>query len=187
MAEGSGTRQRAGGRPAVIALVLVIELVAVLFYLVDILSEVADGSFTAHHWWEGLVTIALLLGVALGAMELRRAMAHQEMQNKALMTASGEMDRVIREQFASWGLTPAERDVGYLALKGLDVAEIAAIRQAATGTVRAQLSGVYAKAGVTGRAQFAAHFVEDLLSGGLAPATVVPQAEEAAPDDDPRA
>ena len=46
------------------------------------------------------------------------------------------------------------------------------------GTVRAQLSSVYAKAGVSGRAQFAALFVEDILAemwvnggaeGGAAP------------------
>jgi DNA-binding CsgD family transcriptional regulator len=54
-----------------------------------------------------------------------------------------------------------------LALKGLDVAEIAEMRGAAAGTVRAQLTRIYAKAGVSGRAQFAAWFVEDLLGEGL--------------------
>ena len=68
-------------------------------------------------------------------------------------------------QFEAWGLTAAERDVGMLALKGLDVGDIAALAGAATGTVRAQLSRVYTKAGVTGRAQFVALFVEDLLAG----------------------
>ena len=177
MVGGASIWSRGGGRPAVLALVLVIELAAVFFYIVDILSEVAAKGLTSHQWWEGFVTVALMLGVGLGVDELRRAMAHQNMQDKALLTASGEMDRVIREQFAVWGLTPAERDVGYLALKGLDVAEIATIRQAASGTVRAQLSGLYAKAGVTGRAQFAAHFVEDLLAGGL------PKGEPARPAD----
>ncbi|MFN3642142.1 MAG: helix-turn-helix transcriptional regulator [Gemmobacter sp.] len=68
-------------------------------------------------------------------------------------------------QFRAWGLTPAERDVAWLALEGLDTAEIAGRRGAAAGTVRAQLARVYAKAGVSGRAQFAALFVEDLLAG----------------------
>jgi DNA-binding CsgD family transcriptional regulator len=77
------------------------------------------------------------------------------------------MHAVIQAQFDQWGLSKAERDVAYLALKGLDVAEIATVRHAAAGTVRAQLSGIYGKSGVNGRAQFAAFFVEDLLSGGL--------------------
>lgn len=151
----------------VLALVLLIETAAAVFFVTDTLSEMSENGIGMHQWLEGLVTLALALGVGLGALELRRAMAHQGMQDKALSTASGEMDRVIREQFTAWGLTPAERDVGYLALKGLEVAEIAAMRRAAAGTVRAQLSGIYAKAGTTSRAQFAALFVEDLLAGGL--------------------
>ena len=41
------------------------------------------------------------------------------------------------------------------------------LRGAAQGTVRAQLTRIYAKAGVSGRAQFGAWFVEDLLDEGL--------------------
>jgi hypothetical protein len=44
------------------------------------------------------------------------------------------------------------------------------MRGAAQGTVRAQLTKIYAKAGVSGRAQFAAYFVEDLLGASLPPA-----------------
>ena len=50
------------------------------------------------------------------------------------------------------------------ALKGMDVAEIAQLRCAAQGTVRVQETHVYAKAGVTSRAQFAAWLVKDLLA-----------------------
>ena len=49
------------------------------------------------------------------------------------------------------------------ALKGCDVAEIAQLRGAAQGTVRAQLSQVYAKAGVTSQAGLVSLFLEDLL------------------------
>ncbi|MEE2868759.1 MAG: helix-turn-helix transcriptional regulator, partial [Pseudomonadota bacterium] len=44
----------------------------------------------------------------------------------------------------------------------------AQLRGAAQGTVRAQLTRIYAKAGVSGRHQFAAWFVEDLLQDGIA-------------------
>ena len=167
MTEGAAKRRQGGGRPLVLMLVLLVQTSAAMFFVTDTLSEMSENGIAAHQWFEGLVTLALILGVGLGALELRRAMAHQQMQDKALATAGGEMDRVIREQFQAWRLTPAERDVGYLALKGLDAPEIAAIRHAAAGTVRAQLSGIYAKAGTTSRAQFAALFVEDLLADGL--------------------
>ena len=65
------------------------------------------------------------------------------------------------------GLTMAEREVGMLALKGIDLAEIARLRGSAQGTVRAQMTRIYAKAGVSGRAQFAAWFVEELLGEGI--------------------
>ena len=158
---------RPGGRPAVLALVLLIEIAAALFFVVDTVSEMVENGPSERPWYEALVTLALAIGVGLGAIELRRAMIHQGKQDSALATASGEMNRVIREQFEAWQLTPAERDVAYLALKGLDIAEIAALRHAAAGTVRAQLSGIYAKAGTSNRAQFAAFFVEDLLAEGL--------------------
>ena len=159
--------ERRGGRPAVLALVLLIEIAAALFFVVDTVSEMVENGPSEHPWYEALVTLALVIGVGMGAVELRRAMIHQGVQDNALATASGEMNRVIREQFTAWQLTPAERDVAYLALKGLDIAEIAGLRKAATGTVRAQLSGIYGKAGTSNRAQFAAFFVEDLLAEGL--------------------
>ena len=156
-----------GGRPAVLALVLSIQLFATLFFVLDAVQEAIANGLSIHQWVEGLVTLALLGGVVLGAAELQRALRWQVAQDAALAKASGEMHAVIQAQFDQWGLSKAERDVAYLALKGLDVAEIATVRHAAAGTVRAQLSGIYGKSGVNGRAQFAAFFVEDLLSGGL--------------------
>jgi len=68
-------------------------------------------------------------------------------------------------RFAEWKLTPAEADVAMFALKGCDAAAIAEMRGAATGTVRAQLARVYAKAGVSSRADLVSLFFDDLLDG----------------------
>lgn len=155
------------GRPAILALVVATQLMATAFFVLDTIEEAGRLGLGLHNWVEGLVTLALIGGMALGATELRRVLRWQTRQDTALAKASGEMHSVIQRQFDQWGLSKAERDVAYLALKGLDVAEIAAARNAASGTVRAQLSGIYGKSGVSGRAQFAAFFVEDLLSGGL--------------------
>jgi DNA-binding NarL/FixJ family response regulator len=48
-------------------------------------------------------------------------------------------------------------------LRTFDVAEIARLRGAAAGTVRSQLSQVYAKAGVTSQAMLVSLFIDDLL------------------------
>lgn len=160
-------RRSAGRQTAALAAFLLVQSLAAVFFIGDVLTDLIVGAITPHLIIEGLVAVALGAGLAFGAVALRRTIEQMKLQAAALQAARGALAEVIEAQFADWGLTPAECDVAMLALKGLDVAEIAGLRSAAQGTVRAQLSRVYAKAGVTGRAQFAAHFVEDLLAEGL--------------------
>ena len=149
------------------AVFLVLQSIAALFFLGDALADLRREPMAAETLLEQLVALALICGIGLSAWHLRQSLDRLRAQERALAAARGELARTIDTQFDSWGLTPAERDVGFLALKGLDVADIAAMRGAAQGTVRAQLTRIYAKAGVSGRAQFAAWFVEDLLDEGL--------------------
>lgn len=161
-------------RPLTVAAFVLIQTVAAAFFLGDAVADLAAGPLDPHVLVETLVAAALVAGVAFGLWEMRRTLDQLRAQEAALATARGALADVVAAQFAAWGLTAAERDVAMLALKGLDVAEIAAARGAAVGTVRAQLSRIYAKAGVQGRAQFAAFFVEDLLAEGIgAPAAPV--------------
>lgn len=162
-ARGGGFRHK----PAALAAFVLVQSLAAVFFLGDVVADYWAGQVGVHLWFELLVALALALGVMFGAITLRQTLEEMRMQDIALASARGALGDVIAAQFTQWGLTPAERDVGFLALKGLDVAEIAEVRGAASGTVRAQLTRIYAKAGVTGRAQFAAWFVEDLLGEGL--------------------
>ena len=152
---------------AALAAVVALQCLAAVFYSGDVFSDSAERAHDLHVWFEGMVTLSLVAGILFGIVALRRTFALIEDQDRALDIARGALSDVVTAQFKAWGLTPAEADVGLLALKGLDVAEIAALRGAAQGTVRAQLTRIYAKAGVSGRAQFAAHFVEDLMAEGL--------------------
>jgi DNA-binding CsgD family transcriptional regulator len=147
----------------VLAAFLVLQTTAAVFFVGDALSDLLIDPTAPHTVFEALVALALLLGVAMGAWALRQMLDQMRSGARALAVARGELAAAIDAQFAAWGLTPAERDVALFALKGMDVAEIATLRGAAQGTVRVQLTRVYAKAGVTNRAQFAAWLVEDLL------------------------
>jgi DNA-binding NarL/FixJ family response regulator len=69
----------------------------------------------------------------------------------------------IDAQFDRWALTPAEREVGLLLLKGLSHKEIASVRGVGEATVRQQAQGMYRKAGLSSRNDLAAFFLEDLL------------------------
>ena len=73
----------------------------------------------------------------------------------------------INRQFETWALSPAERDVALLQLKGLRHKEIAELRKTSERTVRQQALSVYRKAGLSGRTDLAAFFLEDLLLPGV--------------------
>ena len=69
----------------------------------------------------------------------------------------------IDRQLERWGLSPAEQEVALLLLKGLSHKEIADLRGTGEATVRQQSTGIYRKAGLDGRHDLAAFFLEDLL------------------------
>ena len=164
---GAGDIPRARRRSAAVAAFTLAQALGAVFFISDAVSDImAEGSHP-HLLFELVVAVALVLGVAFGFQELRRTLSVMRAQERALDVAAGALAEVIGRQFGRWGLTPAEREIGLLALKGFDVAEIAELRGAAQGTVRAQMASIYAKSGLSGRAQFAAHFVEDLLVHGV--------------------
>lgn len=73
------------------------------------------------------------------------------------------LSRLVAQQFADWELSKAEREIGFLLLKGLSLKEIAAIRNTTERTVRQQTTSLYRKANINGRAKLSAFFLEDLL------------------------
>jgi DNA-binding CsgD family transcriptional regulator len=152
---------------AALSVFLLIQTLGTVFFVGDVIGDLRADPMSGHFIFEAIVTAALVLGILFGTFALRRTIELLRAQDQALQVARGALSEVINQQFQAWSLTPAERDVGLLALKGLDVAEIAELRGAAQGTVRAQLTRIYQKAGVSGRAQFAAFFVEDLLGAGV--------------------
>lgn len=75
----------------------------------------------------------------------------------------------IDAQFTRWGLSSAESEVAILLLKGLSLKEVAEARQTSERTARQQALAVYRKAGLSGRAELAAFFLEDLFATDAAP------------------
>jgi DNA-binding CsgD family transcriptional regulator len=133
-----------------------------------------------------LVTIALALvltGVGLLWWQRRRSARRERDLFRDLAEAredatqrGAEADTLLRgvgeqidRQFAEWGLTGAEREVALLMLKGLRHKEIAAVRQTSERTVRQQALTIYKKAGLDGRTDLAAFFLEDLLQPAAPP------------------
>jgi DNA-binding NarL/FixJ family response regulator len=84
---------------------------------------------------------------------------------RELQAASGAFQQVMEQNFDDWGLTPAERDVALLSIKGVPIAEIARLRDTREGTIKAQSTAIYRKVGVSNRAELIAVMVEELIAG----------------------
>jgi DNA-binding CsgD family transcriptional regulator len=150
--------------------VLTLQALCAVFFVADVIGDFRLAGWIPHTLFEALVAVALFAGVALCALELRHLLEDMPRADAAVSAASGALAEVIAARFAGWGLTAAEAEVALFALKGFDTGEIAVLRGAAAGTVRAQLARVYAKAGISNRAGLVALFLEDLLAGLPAPA-----------------
>lgn len=161
---------------ATIVVALVVQILAAIFFFGDALIELRNATDKRHPMTELPVALALLIGLFFAIRDLRAVIRRSNEQASALALASGAFLRVMDNRFTSWKLTPAEREVAQLSLKGLDITDIAKLRGAANGTVRAQFARIYAKSGVSNRAQFASVFMSELMGG--TPASVADSFEK---------
>lgn len=146
--------------------VTLLQAVAAVFFVADSLVDARTPPArlpSALSWMEVGIALALLAGITLGALLTRRQFLEAGERERVIAVARGAVAEVIADRFAEWALTAAERDVALFALKGFTIAEISRLRGSAEGTVRAQLSQVYAKAGVSSQALLMASFFEELL------------------------
>jgi DNA-binding CsgD family transcriptional regulator len=152
-------------------LLLALQGFCALFFLVDVVLDLSGFEDALggveHHSFELIVVVALGLGVVLTSMEIRKVLRRHKRMAGQLRAASGAFWELMEEHFDGWALTPSERDVAMLAIKGLSIAEIAQIRNTKVGTIKAQSNAIYAKAGVTGRPQLLSLFIDELMSEAL--------------------
>jgi DNA-binding CsgD family transcriptional regulator len=168
-----------GGRMSVVLFVVIALLMAT-----DLAIDVRRGESIVTNWFELGIFGAALAGIAFHWWQMSAARRRSEQLNAALASAREELlrsnvdvrrwtaeaqpvldglGRAIDRQFDRWGLTPAEREVALLQLKGLRHRAIAELRHTSERTVRQQALAVYRKSGLDGRSDLAAFFLEDLL------------------------
>lgn len=154
--------RRIVGASAIVAVQVMATVYFVLDGFGDAVAQLRTGP-TAEVIMECFVALALAAGVALGVRYVARLRADLLRQEAALSIARGALAEHLRLKFAGWRLSPAEADVALFALKGFQIAEIAKLRGSALGTVRSQLSQVYAKAGVASQSMLLSLFLDELL------------------------
>lgn len=143
----------------------------------DLISDYMEGTEAWHLTIEALVVVMSLAGIGFllhafikRQRELDEVKAqlvetsdHLSEARKQISTASQEYSQVIQKQFDTWQLTPSEKEVASLLLKGLSFDEIANVRNTKEKTVRQQATAIYRKSGLGSRHEFAAWFFEDFL------------------------
>ncbi len=143
---------------------------------VDLAFDAPDRWLSFHVVYEVLLIIAALTTSAWLWRGWRRA--DQDNAALARLVTERQLERdawrastrkileglavAISEQLDRWGLTPSEREVAVYVLKGHSHKEIAAATGRSERTVRQHAASAYAKAGLGGRAELAAYFLEDL-------------------------
>lgn len=127
----------------------------------ELVLVVLSLTFAIVVWrgWSGTIVRLQASQSELAARESERD-AWRRSAQQALEGFSHAIDR----QFATWNLTPAEREVAFALLQGRGHKEIA-LRTGGRSerTVRQQAVSVYRKSGMRGRAELAAYFLQDLM------------------------
>lgn len=144
---------------------------------VDLILDRPTSPWSAHVIYEVLLisaAIATMVVLWRGWFVTRQSLVetrltlHEHRAERDAWRASAEsalagLGRAIDERFAAWGLTPTEREIALLLLKGKSHKEIAYATGRSERTVRQHAVAVYEKSGLAGRAELAAFFLEDLM------------------------
>jgi DNA-binding NarL/FixJ family response regulator len=150
----------------------------------DLVADLGEGTSAGHVLAEAAILVLGLAGagfVARMLLSLSRAARDEAARAQTLAgqlaekTSEAEryrseardlmlgLSRAVDAQFDRWQLSPAEKEVGLLLLKGLSHREVAQVRQVSEATARQQARALYRKAQLSGRHELAAFFLEDLM------------------------
>lgn len=154
------------------AVLLVVVVISSLFELV---SEIAAG----ERWFEMFDDIVLfILGIVVSVLfclDYLKQMRSLRALKQQLESVRGKLDdddqtignqyrAVVRKQFETWQLTPAEQEIAMCLIKGLSFREVAELRNTKEKTARQHAANVYKKAGLSGRHELAGWFFEDVFN-----------------------
>ena len=165
------------GGPRIPLVLAVIFLFVVIGGIVDLVLDRPTTLFSLHVGFE-VMMVLLSLGAATflargwyssqvqleeSAQESERlGRERQKWEDRTANLLAG-LGSAISDQFEAWLLTPTERKVALMLLKGLSHKRIARDTQTSDRTVRQHSVTVYKKSGLTGRAELAGFFLETLI------------------------
>lgn len=148
-----------------------------LLVLGDVLIDLKDGGSVQHLMVELAIALGCIFGLFLllrNSFRTRSALLQTQKNLEQVQIEAAQwkkesqkyitgLSQAIDSQLIRWELSPSEKEVALLLLKGLSLKEIAVLRGTTEKTARAQSTAIYQKSGLAGRSELAAFFLEDLL------------------------
>ena len=184
--EGAGHSDLTSEGRLLIGVLVAFVAVALLAGL-DLALDLHQGTTIVHVLTEGGVFLVGLIGTVAMARRVKSAARRERAAREEALALAKELEATQAEaarwrgearellsglgaaldrQFERWALSPAEKEVALLLLKGLSHKELAEVRSITEATARQQARAAYKKAGLSGRSELAAFFLEDLLLPG---------------------
>jgi DNA-binding CsgD family transcriptional regulator len=166
---GKSARARGAWSVHVLGLSILVTGTCEALLLYDVVSDTFYFDLAAPWIDRGRVEMAVVVALAVALIAIGKSYRDLLSENRSYQAtvklASGQLFQVITTKFRDWGLSESERDIALMLIKGFSVQEISELRNTRPGTVKSQSNAVYRKAGVSGRNELVAYFVEDLLAG----------------------
>jgi DNA-binding CsgD family transcriptional regulator len=165
------------GQPAFAALLALVLSATIIGGGIDLYLDAPESWRSPHAIYEVMLIVVAMATSALlwrGWWRARRALsatervvaeheAERDAWRASADAALAGFGRALDERFSSWGLTPTEREVALQLLKGHSHKQIAFAMQRSERTIRQHAVAVYQKSGLSGRAELAAFFLDDLM------------------------
>lgn len=123
---------------------------------IDTYLDISDSSNVNALEDNSVELISILVITALLLLEWtsnKRAFRNLARIIAGLERIQPSVTELLGQAINTWQLSSAETEIVQLVFKGLNTNEIAEIRGTCLGTTKAQLSSIYRKVGVTGRAE----------------------------------
>lgn len=128
-----------------------------------------------------MAVVALVIAIVEMLGNIRRLRDEKLRQSNQLKHLREDFDDLVHSKFTAWDLTPAERDVALMLLRGLTVEEISQVRNVSKGTVKVQSHRVMQKADVASRVELMSLFLDEFMDVGTTKTTLPPSVPAAVP------
>lgn len=155
-----------------------VTLAYVAFAVFDLIHDSRFGVDRLNLFFESGVAILIILGVWKTALffiqnesESSDKLTELKLQNEAWKRRAAEslaaFDVQLEEQLLQWQLSPAEKQVARMLLKGYSNRDIAKQRKTSEHTTKQQISSIFRKSGLKTRMEISTFFLGDLTGTDL--------------------